>query len=79
LRLNVISAAAEKMNGAKPALSHDSLVMIKWTMCRLRETVCLPEARRETDAALSGDEYGGWRMGDALNAMGVERPPWGPL
>jgi hypothetical protein len=63
------------MNGAKLAFSHDSLAMIKWTVCRHRETVCLLKVRRETDAVPSGDEWGGWWMGDALNAMGVERRP----
>jgi hypothetical protein len=42
-------------------------------------TVRLPEAWRETDEAPSGDEWGSWRMGDVLNATGVERPPRGPL
>jgi hypothetical protein len=68
-----------EMNEAKPALSHGSLVVIKWTVCHLRETVCLPEAWRETITAPSGDEWGSWRMGDVLNNTGVERPPQGPL
>jgi hypothetical protein len=56
-RLNVFtSAAMRKMNGARPAFSHDSLAMIKWTVCRHRETVFLLEARRETDAVPSRDE-----------------------
>jgi hypothetical protein len=42
--------------GAKLALSHGFLAMFKWTMCRYRETVCLPEAWRETDVAPSEDE-----------------------
>jgi hypothetical protein len=53
--------------------------MIKWTVCRHREMLFLPEARHETDAVPSGDKQGGWWMGDILNAMGVERPPRGPL
>jgi hypothetical protein len=73
--LNVISVAARKMNGARLAFSHGSLVVIKWTVCHHRETVCLREARRETDVVPSGDEWGGWWMDDALNATGVERPP----
>jgi hypothetical protein len=79
LRLNAVSAATRKMNGARPALSHGLLAVIKWTVCHHRETVFLPEAQRETDAVFSGDEWGGWWMGDALNVTGVERPPWGPF
>jgi hypothetical protein len=30
--------------------------MIKWTVRHHRETVCLPKARRETDAVPSWDE-----------------------
>jgi hypothetical protein len=67
------------MNGAKLAFSHGSLAVIKWTMCHHREMVCLLKVRRETDTVPSGDESGGWWMGDALNAMGVKRPPRGPL
>jgi hypothetical protein len=48
-RLNVISAVVRKMDGARLDFSHGSLVVIKWTVCRHRETVCLPEARHETD------------------------------
>jgi hypothetical protein len=77
--MSFTSAAVRKMNGAKSAFSHSSLVVIKWTVCRYRETVFLLEAWRETDAVLSGDEQGGWRMGDALNVTGVKRPPRGPL
>jgi hypothetical protein len=60
LRLNVVSAAMRKMNGARLAFSHGSLAMIKWTVCHHRETVFLPEARRETDVVSLGDEWGGW-------------------
>jgi hypothetical protein len=42
-RLNVVSATARKMNGARPAFSNGSLAVIKWTVCRYRETVCLLE------------------------------------
>jgi hypothetical protein len=55
-RPNVIRAATREMNGARPAFSHDSLAMIKWTVCHYREMVFLPEARCETDAVPSGDE-----------------------
>jgi hypothetical protein len=78
-RLNIINVAVRKMRGQKPAFSHGSLAMFKWTVCHHWETVCLPEVRCETDVVLSGNEQGGWRMDDALNAMGVERPPRGPL
>jgi hypothetical protein len=78
-RLNVINVTVREMKRAKPAFSHGSLAMIKWTVCHHREIVCLPETRCETDAVLLGDEQGGWRMGDALIAMGVKRPPRGPL
>jgi hypothetical protein len=78
-RLNVISVAARKMNGARPTFSHSSLAVIKWTVCHHRQTVFFPEAQRETDAVSSGDEWGGWRMGDALNVTGVKRPHQGPL
>jgi hypothetical protein len=49
-RLNVISVVVRKMDGARSDFSHGSLAVIKWTVCRHRETICLPEARRETDA-----------------------------
>jgi hypothetical protein len=55
-RLNVVNVAAREMNGARPAFSHGSLVVIKWTVCRYRETVFLLEARRETDVVPSGNE-----------------------
>jgi hypothetical protein len=42
--LNIINAAVRKMNGARPAFSHGSLPVIKWTVCCYRETVCLPKA-----------------------------------
>jgi hypothetical protein len=77
--MSFTSVAARKMNGARPAFSHSSLAVIKWTVCRYREMVFLPEARHETDAVPSGNEQGGWGMGDALNATEVERPPQGPL
>jgi hypothetical protein len=67
------------MNGGNLALSHGSLVVIKWIMCCLRDTVCLLEVWRETDVVPLGDKRGSWWMGDALNATGVKRPPWGPL
>jgi hypothetical protein len=57
------------------ALSHGSLAMIKWTAYRLREWFAFPRhgvrptrLPRETSRAVG-------RMGDVLNAMGVERPP----
>jgi hypothetical protein len=78
-RLNIVNVAARKMRGQKPAFSYGSLAVIKWTVCRLWETVCLPKVRCETDVVLSRNEQGGWRMDDALNATGVERPPRGPL
>jgi hypothetical protein len=65
--------------GSKPTFSHCFHAVFKWTMCHYREMVCLPEAWRETDAVPSGDDWGGWQMGDALNAAGVERPPRGLL
>jgi hypothetical protein len=43
-RLNVISVAARKTNGARSAFSHGSVAVIKWTVCHHRETVCLPKA-----------------------------------
>jgi hypothetical protein len=72
-RLNVVNAATR--NGARSAFSHGSLTVIKWILCRYRETVFLPEAWHETGVAPSGDEWGGWWMGDALNATGVKKPP----
>jgi hypothetical protein len=45
-----------EVNGAKPALSHGFLVVFKWTVCHLQETVRLPEAWCETNTAPSGDE-----------------------
>jgi hypothetical protein len=39
LMLNIINAAARKMNGARPTFSHGSLAVIKWTVCSYRETV----------------------------------------
>jgi hypothetical protein len=59
LRLNVVSATARKMNGARPTFSHGSLVMIKWTMCCYRETVCLLETQYETDTVSLGNKRGG--------------------
>jgi hypothetical protein len=55
-RLNVVSVAARKMNGARLAFSYGSLAIIKWIVRHHREMVCLPEARRETNAVPSVDE-----------------------
>jgi hypothetical protein len=54
--MSFTSVAARKMNGARLAFSHGSLAMIKWTICRHRETVFLPKAWLETDVVPLGDE-----------------------
>jgi hypothetical protein len=46
----------EEDERARPAFSHGSLTVIKWTICCHRETVFLPEAWCETDTVPSGDE-----------------------
>jgi hypothetical protein len=48
--------AAREMNRARPAFSHGSIAVIKWTVCHYQEMIFLPEAWRETDVVPSGDE-----------------------